>query len=165
METAQSSQEKQRVADAVDALQATGTTTHAKADLVKRIIAFVIDAVISGAVGLVPFVGGIAGAAYMLVRDGLDVEFMDKRSIGKKLMKLRPVRTDGQPMDITASVKRNIPFAIGPAIMIIPVLGWIIGPFVALAIAVIEVVLVLTDAQGRRLGDRFGETVVIDSDD
>lgn len=112
--------------------------------------------------GLIPIVGALAGAAYMLVRDGLEVDFMDRRSLGKKVMKLRPVRLDGQPMDIGASAKRNIPFAIGPVIMIIPILGWILGPIVALAIGIIEIVLVLTDAEGRRLGDKWAETKVIE---
>jgi len=38
----------------------------AKADPVKRIIAFVIDAVASMIVGFIPIVGGIIGALYML---------------------------------------------------------------------------------------------------
>jgi len=136
-----------------------------KADLVKRFVAALIDGVLSGIVGVVPIVGGIVGAAYMLLRDGLELDFMDGRSLGKKVMKLRPVRLDGAPMDMATSVKRNIPFAIGPVIMIIPVLGWILGPAIALIIGVVESVLVLTDPQGRRIGDKMAETMVIEVDD
>ncbi len=136
-----------------------------KADLGKRIIAVIIDGVIAGVTGFIPVIGGLAGAAYMLIRDGLEVDFMDQRSLGKKVMKLRPVRVDGQPMDLMTSVKRNIPFAIGPLIMIIPILGWIIGPIVAMIIGIIEIILVLTDDEGRRLGDRFAGTRVIEVDD
>ncbi len=140
-------------------------TPTGKADLGKRIIAAIIDGVIAGVAGFIPIIGGLAGAAYMLIRDGLEVDFMDQRSLGKKVMKLRPVRIDGQPMDLVTSVKRNIPFAIGPLIMIIPILGWIIGPIVAMIIGIIEIILVLTDDEGRRMGDRFAETKVIEVND
>jgi len=141
-----------------------------KADLGKRFLAALIDGVLSGIVGLIPFIGGLAGAAYMLVRDGLELDFMDQRSIGKKVMKLRPIRLDGQPMDIATSVKRNIPFAIGPvgaALFIIPVIGWIAGLLLAVLsfiVVIIEIVLVLTDADGRRMGDKLAETMVIEVD-
>jgi uncharacterized RDD family membrane protein YckC len=134
--------------------------TTVKADLVKRFIAALIDNVLAALVGAIPVVGGIVGAAYILLKDGLDLEFMDKRSIGKKLMKLRPVRLDGGTMDITTSVQRNWPLAIGSILSIIPILGWIIAVPVALVIGVIELVLVLTDPEGRRLGDKLAGTKV-----
>lgn len=139
-------------------------TGIAKADLGKRLAAVLIDGILAGIVGLVPVVGPIVGAAYMLLRDGLELDFMDQRSLGKKALKLRPVTLDGRNIDMAASIKRNIPFAIGPAIMIVPVLGWLLAPVVALIIGVIEIVLVLTDEQGRRLGDKLAETVVIEVD-
>ncbi len=139
--------------------------TPVKADLGKRFVAAIIDGVIAGVVGVIPVVGGLVGAAYMLLRDGLDLDFMKGRSIGKTVMKLRLIRMDGQPMDIGTSVKRNIPFAIGPLIMVIPVLGWIIGPIVAMIIGLIEAILVLTDGDGRRMGDKLAETMVVDSND
>jgi uncharacterized RDD family membrane protein YckC len=97
--------------------------TATKADLVKRFIAALIDNVLVALVGAIPIVGGIVGAAYILLKDGLDFEFMDKRSLGKKLMKLRPVRLDGGSMDITTSIQRNWPLAIGSVLAIIPILG------------------------------------------
>ncbi len=142
-----------------------GTAAFEKADLVKRFVAVVIDGLLSGIIGLVPVVGGLVGAAYMLLRDGLELDFMDGRSLGKKVMKLRPVRLDGGPMDIATSVKRNIPFAIGPVIMIIPILGWILGPIISLIIGLVESVLVLTDSEGRRMGDKLADTMVIEVDE
>ncbi len=139
--------------------------TRSKADLGKRFLAALIDGALAGIVSFVPVIGGLIGAAYMLVRDGLDVDFMDGRSLGKKVMKLRPVRIHGEKMDIGTSVKRNLPFAIGPVIMIIPILGWLIGPVVALVIGLIESVLVLTDAEGRRVGDKLAETMVVEVDE
>lgn len=139
-----------------------------KADLGKRFIAAVIDGLLAGGVSLIPFIGGIIGAAYILLRDGLELEFMDRRSIGKKLLKLRPVRLNGQPMDVETSVKRNLPLcigAVGSIFWIIPVLGWILAlllAIVGLIVAIVELVMVLTDPEGRRMGDKLGDTKVIE---
>jgi uncharacterized RDD family membrane protein YckC len=144
------------------------STTMVKADLTKRFLAALIDGGLAFVVGWVPVIGGLVAAAYMLLRDGLELEFMDRRSIGKKVMKLRPVRHDGQPMDLVASAKRNWMFALGGIIsllMFIPILGWLLMIPVALAafaLGVIELVLVITDAQGRRLGDKIAATQVIE---
>jgi uncharacterized RDD family membrane protein YckC len=136
--------------------------TATKADLVKRFVAALIDNVLASLVGFIPVVGGIVGAAYILLKDGLELEFMDKRSLGKKLMKLRPVRLDGGSMDITTSIQRNWPLAIGSVLSIIPFLGWIAAIIIAPIIAIIELVLVLTDPEGRRLGDKLAGTKVVE---
>ncbi len=139
-----------------------------KADLTKRFVAALIDGLLAGGVSILPFIGGIIGAAYILLRDGLELEFMDRRSIGKKLLKLRPVRLDGQPMDVATSVKRNLPLcigAVGGIFWIIPLLGWILAillGIVGLIVAIIELVMVLTDPEGRRMGDKFGATRVVE---
>ncbi|MBN1824671.1 MAG: RDD family protein [Candidatus Eisenbacteria bacterium] len=137
----------------------------AKADLGKRFVAILIDGILSGLIGLVPVIGGLIGAAYMLTRDGLNFDFMDKRSLGKKLMKLRPVRVDGGEVDVSVSVKRNFIFAIPLVLMIIPVLGWILAPILSLVVMILEVVLVLSDEEGRRWGDKFAGTKVIEVDE
>lgn len=136
-----------------------------KADLVKRFVAAVIDGVIAGIIAYVfPVIGAAIGAAYYLVRDGLDVEFMDNRSIGKKLMKLRPVLQGGGKVDISVSVKRNWMFSLG-ILAAVPVLGWIamvlLAPL-ALIIGIVEIVLVITDNEGRRWGDKLAGTKVIE---
>ena len=137
-------------------------TTIVKADLTKRAIAAIIDSVLASIVSLIPVVGGIVGAAYILVKDGLDIDFMNKRSLGKVLMKLRPIRLDGQAMDLNTSMRRNWPLAIGSLIAIIPVVGWLLAVPVALVIGIIELVLVLTDSEGRRMGDKLAGTKVIE---
>jgi uncharacterized RDD family membrane protein YckC len=135
--------------------------TATKADLTKRFIAALIDNVLASLVSFIPF-GGIIGAAYILLKDGLEFEFMDKRSIGKKLMKLRPIRLDGGSVDITTSIARNWPLAIGSVLSIIPVLGALIAIPIVIVISIVEFVLVLTDPEGRRLGDRLAGTKVIE---
>lgn len=146
-------------------------TAPGKVDLAKRFIAALVDGVLAAVVGAVPVVGSIAGTAYILVRDGLDIEFMKGRSIGKKLMRLRPVRLDGQPMDLATSIRRNWVFAIGAlsglvawvpflgflAVLILGLIGFLVGLY--------EIYMVATDAEGRRYGDRFAGTKVIEVDE
>lgn len=139
-----------------------------KADLGKRFIAAIIDGLLAAGVSFIPVVGGIIGGLYVLLRDGLDLEFMDRRSIGKKLMKLRPIRLNGQPMDPMSSVKRNLPLAVsevGSVFLVIPILGWIVAIFfglIGLVIGIIELILVLTDPEGRRMGDKLAGTKVVE---
>ncbi len=142
-----------------------------KADLAKRFIAALIDGVIAAVVSFIPLVGSIAGAAYMLLRDGLELEFMDGRSIGKKVMKLRPITSDGSKMTIEKSIRRNWMFALGAfngILLFIPILGWlliIVLSIAGLLIGLFEVFKVLTDAEGRRLGDNMAGTKVVETAD
>ncbi len=145
----------------------------AKPDLVKRFVAVIIDVVVGVLLALIPFVGALLAAVYWLVRDGLDIDFMDHRSVGKKLVKLRPVMLDGSPVDLLASVKRNFPLVVSAILwplLLIPVLGWILililvvpVALVSVALLIIELVLILTDDKGRRWGDRLANTQVIES--
>lgn len=139
-----------------------------KADVTKRFVAVIIDAAIAVVVGFIPFVGGLLGAAYWLLRDGMDLEFMDHRSVGKKLTGLRPVTRDGHTMTMEDSIRRNWMFALGGLIQVllfIPILGWLmiipVG-LAALALGLVEAYKVITDEEGRRLGDGWADTKVIE---
>lgn len=145
------------------------TASPGKPDMTKRFIAFLIDAVLAFAIGLIPLIGGLIGAAYWLLRDGMELDFMDGRSIGKKVVKLRPVRLDGGKMDIMTSVKRNWMFGLGGVaqLLVFTIIGIILAiplAVIALIIAVVEVVLVLTDVDSRRMGDKIAGTKVIEVD-
>ena len=144
--------------------------TLKKCDLGKRFVAAIIDGVLAFVVGWVPFIGGIIAAVYWLVRDGLELDFMDHRSIGKKVMKLRPVTLDGTPVDIMTSVKRNWMFALGGVaqLLIFTIVGILLAiplVFVAILLGLLELILVITDDEGRRLGDKIANTMVIEVDD
>ena len=139
------------------------------ADIGKRAVAAIIDAVIAMVVGLVPIAGGIAATAYWLVRDGMDLDFMDHRSIGKKLVKIRPVTLDGQPPDIMTSVRRNWMFALGGVAQFfaMTIIGLVVAipiGLIAFVIGIVEVVLVVVDQDRRRIGDKMAGTRVIESD-
>jgi uncharacterized RDD family membrane protein YckC len=85
-------------------------------------------------------------------------------------MKLRPVTLDGTPVDIMVSVKRNWMFALGGVaqLLIFTVIGIILAiPLVVAAflLGLLEIILVLTDDEGRRLGDKIANTMVIEVED
>ena len=134
------------------------TATSGKADLGKRFIAVIIDGAIAAAVGLIPVVGGIIGIVYILTRDGFEYDFMKYRSIGKQLMKLRPVIVDGGQMSIMTSVRRNWTLVFGSlaqVLIFIPIIGWLLIPIVGIVgaiLGIVEIVLVLTNDEGRPLG-------------
>lgn len=141
-----------------------------KPEVGKRAIAFVIDLVVAMLLGVIPFIGSLLGAAYMLVRDGLDIDFMKGRSLGKKLMGLRPLRSDGQPMDIMTSIMRNWPLALGSlasSITYAPFLGLLglslLISLVGFIVLLVEIYYVVTSPDGRRWGDRLAHTHVVES--
>lgn len=150
------------------------STTHyaslQKADPVKRIIAFIIDSVVSMIVGFIPLVGGIIGALYMLLRDALPIEALEYNSIGKKLLNLSVVNTanPSAKVDYAASAKRNWMFALGPIMLFliyIPIIGWIIDILIAIAVfvlVIVEIVKIFSDEKGIRLGDKMADTMVIE---
>jgi hypothetical protein len=141
-----------------------------KADPVKRIIAFVIDAVVSMIIGMIPLVGGIIGALYMLLRDALPIEALEYKSVGKKLLNLSVVNTQDPTaeIDYAASAKRNWMFALGPIMLffvLIPIFGWIIDILLGIALLILlitEIVRIFSDEKGVRLGDKMAGTMVIE---
>ena len=165
-----------------------------KADLGKRVIAFVIDAIpvilVAFMFGLIlnpadsliiggPAVGLMSGL-WWLFRDGLNLALADKRSPGKKIMKLRPVRLDGQVMTLETSIKRNLPVAfycVGYLLWIVPMARYCqgLGPldltsslplFVSgMLVWLVEAAFAITDSEGRRWGDRLAGTKVIEAAD
>lgn len=128
-----------------------------KVDVMTRFLAALIDGLMSAAVSLIPVIGAIISTVYLLIKDGL----FEGQSVGKKLMKLQVVSLEGNKADFAVSAKRNVIFAIPSFIMIIPVLGWIVAPILALVILIIEVVKVLNEPKGRRLGDTWAGSQVI----
>ena len=144
--------------------------TLTKADPVKRIIAFVIDAVAAMIVGFIPFVGGIIGALYMLLRDALPIEALEYKSIGKKLLGLSVVNVADptSKIDYAASAKRNWMFALGPIMfffLFIPIIGWILVILIAIAVlilVIIETIKLFSDEKGIRMGDKQAGTMVIE---
>ena len=136
-------------------------------DKLTRFLAFLIDNVIAAVLSGVPLVGGLLSAGYLLARDGLRLEFMNQRSVGKHVMGLRVERTDGQPMDLETSVQRNWMWGLGPvaaAAATVPLFGGLLAvavAFFALGVGLYEAYRVLDRADGRRWGDELAQTQVV----
>ena len=130
---------------------------YPKVEISTRIIAAVIDGALSWLVGFIPIIGPIIGAAYMLIKDGL----FEGQSLGKKVMKIQVVSGEGGLADFMVSVRRNAIFAIPIVVMIIPLLGLILAPIISLVVVIIEVMKVVNDPKGIRLGDTWAGTQVV----
>lgn len=149
-----------------------GPTGHAKADTGKRALAFIIDLAVAWVLSAVipTFIGPLLGALYLLLRDGFSFEYMDGRSLGKRLIGLRPVRLDGGKMDFGTSASRNWTIALASLAGSFGVFGVLITLGLVLLLIfggailqLVEIVLTITDSEGRRLGDKFAGTVVIEA--
>ena len=159
----------------------TATAATGKAPLGKRFLALLVDGLIAGAITAVfgflgsrmGGIGALVGAGYMLVRDGLTLDFANGRSVGKQLLGLDVVRLDGRAMDIETSIRRNWTLVIGSVLSGVggliggslgALLGGLVGGGIGSVVSLIEGILVITDAQGRRIGDKTGGTEVIESE-
>lgn len=128
-----------------------------KASILLRCIAKVIDIlIIAAAVKLIPQVGYYAGLVYILISDGL----FSGSSIGKKIIRLRVVSlADNSDCSFKQSVLRNIPFFAAVLLYIIPLIGFI---FIGI-IAAVELLLIIGNKEGRRIGDEIAGTKVIEA--
>jgi len=141
----------------------------AQPEKITRFLALLIDSVLTMVVSWIPVLGPLLGAGYFLVRDGLTLDFMNQRSIGKHVMGLKVARAGGQPMDIETSAKRNWMFAIGGLTALvaeIPLIGWLLSlpiSLVALGIVLYEAYRVLTRADQKRWGDDTAGTTVVNA--
>lgn len=130
---------------------------NGKAGLLLRTASKLLDFIIIAAVmELIPNAGYYAGLAYILLGDG----FFDGRSLGKKLLKLKVVSINNNaPCTFRESILRNSTFALGLGLTILPWIGWLF----LIGIIILEFILVLGSTDGKRLGDEFANTMVIES--
>ncbi|MEJ2668415.1 MAG: RDD family protein, partial [Deinococcales bacterium] len=147
-----------------------GTQVAKKADVTRRFLALVIDIVIAAILSVIPYLGNLLAAAYLLLRDGFDFAFMDHRSVGKRLMRLRPVCDDGSPVTLEVSARRNWPLAVMSLALflgVVPVLGFVIRPLGAAAgiiLVVLEGYFAFNDEHGLRWGDGLAGTRIIETE-
>jgi len=136
---------------------------YSKTDPTKRIVAFIVDALVYLVIYIFLFfwarVGDyfawILAGGYLLVKDGLH----SGQSLGKKVFGLRVVNVDmKRPGDITDSVKRNLIFFIPGLFRFVPFLGSLI----ATVVFAIELYFIFNDVQGLRWGDNFARTMVVE---
>ena len=127
-----------------------------KAGILNRLVARIIDLIIAAAFSMLLYpVGFFAGLTYILIADG----FFDGRSLGKKLINLRTIKSDGELCSYKESVLRNITLACGYLFFFIPYVGWLC----TLAVVVVEVLIILGNEKGLRIGDELAKTIVIEN--
>ena len=135
-----------------------------KAPVFQRIAAWIIDVAIAKAcalcslivaylfweqsignplLGLMSFIFVFATfvipGSFILLRDSLS----QGRGVGKKVMRIRVVRSDGSRCDMISSILRNLTF-------LIPLLN------------IAEMIIAVAAKDGRRMGDRLAKTQVIE---
>lgn len=130
----------------------------------ERFIAKFIDFLIMAGLASVPSViGPLAGITYILISDGL----MAGQSIGKKIIGYKTVSAGDREIacDFRMSIIRNAPFALLAGwyylIKWIPYLGPLLAVIAWLAFIFLEIVLIYTDEESARFGDRIAGTRVV----
>ncbi|MCC6544855.1 MAG: RDD family protein [Nitrospirae bacterium] len=127
-----------------------------KAGIFNRFVARVIDLIIAAAFSMLLYpVGFFAGLTYILIADG----FFDGKSLGKKLINLRTIKSDGELCSYKESVLRNITIAGGYLFFFIPYVGWLF----TLAIVGVETLIIIGNEKGLRIGDELAKTIVIEN--
>lgn len=121
---------------------------YAKADVRRRLFAAVIDALLVMTSGVFYWNSEsvfslIAGAAYLLLRDGIQGQSVGKFLLGLTVMGLET----GRPATLGGSVRRNV-------LLLLPGAN-VVAIF-------LEGVTVVRDPQGQRLGDRLAQTQVVE---
>lgn len=129
---------------------------YSKAGILNRFVAKVIDLIVAAAFSkLLPPVGFFAGLTYLLIADG----FFDGRSLGKKLIKLRTIKINGELCAYRDSILRNLPIAVGYILFFIPYAGWLL----TLIVYSVEGLIIIGNEKGLRIGDELAKTVVIEN--
>ncbi len=120
----------------------------------------VVPAAILSLLALIPIAGqffaGISIGCYWLLRD------VTGASLGKLILGTRVISTTQTQAGIGARVVRNVPMCIGPFLLAIPLIGYLLAPLVAFVAFAVEVLMLLT--QGARLGDKLAGTTVAKRD-
>lgn len=141
----------------------------------QRVVAALLDGIIATGLmaffGAMPLLGGLAGGAYLVARDGVEVGPLRFRSVGKYVMGLGLVRLDDRPLTLETSVQRNWMLgltSVAGVFVAVPIVGGALASllsFLGLGLILFEVYNVVADPAGQRWGDRFGNTRVVATGD
>lgn len=102
--------------------------------------------------------GAFAALFYLLMADA----FPGGRSAGKWLAGLKVVRVDGEPMDFSASLLRNLTVAVPFLLYLVPAFGPFLAYTLGVAMLLVESYLGFYDPDGQRAGDTLAETLVVE---
>ncbi|MCH8124529.1 RDD family protein [candidate division KSB1 bacterium] len=126
-----------------------------------RMIAFLVDLLIYVAIWVFLFfnlhlgdyLSWLLASGYLLVKDGL----LHGQSLGKVLVRLRVVNVKKEPISLMDSLKRNGILVIPNFVRFLPF--W--GSFLLIVLYLLECYLMYTQPDGKRWGDQFSQTTVV----
>ena len=127
-------------------------------ELFDRFAAKAIDGAIWLLIALiVPPAGTVLGVLFWLFSDGI----AGSASPGKRIVGLMVLNKDArQPATLKESTLRNVPFAV-PALLLLLPFGPIFCAAIGIPVLALETWFVVTDPEGARIGDIFGDTRVV----
>lgn len=133
---------------------------YPKADLGLRGLARLFDFGLAfGLAWLLPPLGPLLAAAYLLLADGLG----HGQSLGKRIFGVRAVVVSRRaPAGFRESVLRNAPFGLVMVFVAVPLL-WPVLLIAGIPIVAFETWQVFDDRLGIRIGDFFADTQVVDA--
>jgi uncharacterized RDD family membrane protein YckC len=125
----------------------------------ERMLAFAVDYLIALGLFFIPYAGPYLSFLYMLCRDG--IKFLNYKSIGKKLFKIKVIHGNDLHASLWQSVKRNLVFL--PNVMLLLPGNYKYAVLIINIITMlIEVYLLYTSSDTQRMGDNIADTLVIE---
>jgi uncharacterized RDD family membrane protein YckC len=132
---------------------------HPKAVILHRVIAKLIDFLLIAVMKqLFPPVGLYISITYLLIADGL----FNGKSIGKQLVGLQTtIPQRNKQASFRESIIRNFPLLIAYLFLLfIPIVGWVLFSM----LIGLELLLMIGNEKGLRIGDELAHTQVVDSE-
>ena len=130
---------------------------YPKAVVLHRVIAKLIDFLLIEVLKQFPPVGIYIGITYLLIADGL----FQGRSVGKKLVGLQTyIPHKKKQASFRESIIRNFPILIAYLFLFVPFVGWVLFSVVI----GFELLLMIGNEKGLRIGDEMAHTQVVDSE-
>lgn len=137
----------------------------------QRVIALLIDLAVFAIIRLIlgsvlyliglPHLGEVVAVIFLVFRDSFP--FLNYQSIGKKIMKIRVLKNGSFTIDFLTDLKRNFIF-LPNLVNSIGFDSQFIGPGLTLIFLIIELYYLMEKENSRRLGDKFGNTTVVQED-
>ena len=127
-------------------------------ELFDRLAAKAIDGALWLLVALVvPPAGTVLGVLFWLFSDGIT----GGASPGKRIVGLMVLNKDSRrPASLKESTLRNVPFAV-PALLLLLPFGPVFCTAIGVPILALETWFIISDPEGARIGDVFGDTRVV----
>jgi uncharacterized RDD family membrane protein YckC len=127
----------------------------------ERMLAFAVDYLLALGLFFIPYAGPALSFLYMLCRDGM--KFMNYKSIGKKIFKIKVIKGNELHASLWQSIKRNSIFLPNCLLMLPGNYKYAVLVINIIAM-LIETYLLFTTSDTQRMGDNIADTLVIEEE-